>query len=124
MTMCFETKCSYRPPGCAARRLGVDADPETLKPWGQLDDIFDHVWTDFLALGRAEHNLVIAGRVRSRARALFPRVCAQHPHAAVAPLADDSDGEGDVDLRPGIDRLKLAVGIALVVARVALAVLL
>jgi hypothetical protein len=57
-------------------------------------------------------------------RALFARVCARHPHAAaaVAPLADDS--EGDVDLHPGIDRPKLAVGIALVVAGVVLAVLL
>ncbi|MFY0536488.1 hypothetical protein [Nannocystis pusilla] len=111
----------------AARRLGLDVDgnPETLKQWGRLDDIFDHVWTDFLALGQAEHNLAIASRVRSRVRALFARVCAQHPHAAagVAPLADDSDGADDVDLRPGIDRRKLAVGIALVVAGVALAVL-
>ncbi|WAS94510.1 hypothetical protein [Nannocystis punicea] len=108
----------------AARRLGLDddADPETLVQWGRLDDIFDHVWTDFLALGRAEHNVAVASRVRSRVRALFARVCAQHPEAAVgvAPLADEADGADDIDTRPRTDRLKLAVGIALVVAWAAL----
>ena len=74
--------------------------------------------------GRAEHNPALAGRARSRVRAPFARVCARRPQAAatVAPLADDS--EGVVDLRPFTDRRRLAVGIALVVAGDALAVLL
>jgi hypothetical protein len=101
----------------ALRRLHIaaDDDPETLRQWGRLDGILDHVWTDFLALQRADENHAIAGRVRDRVRALFARVCAEHPEAArgVAPLADDAD---DVDTRPPTDWLKIGVGIALVVA--------
>jgi hypothetical protein len=96
----------------ATRRLGLAAaQPETLAQWGRLDDIFDNVWSDFLALEKARANHEIAGRVRSRVRALFTRVCELHPEASagIEPLADDSID--DADLRPPRDWPKLILGL-------------
>lgn len=104
----------------ATRRLGLAAaEPETLAQWGRLDDIFDNVWSDFLALSRATANHETATRVRSRVRALFARVCETHPEAAagVEPLSDDTIE--DADLRPPRDWPKLIVGVVFVVAAIA-----
>lgn len=99
----------------AMRRLGIplDTPPETLKQWGLLDGIIDEVWCDFLALRHAKKNHAIAGRVRGRVRALFARVCAEHPEAAagVAPLTDDSENE----VRAPTDWVKIGVGVTIAV---------
>jgi hypothetical protein len=104
----------------ATRRLGLATpEPETLAQWGRLDDIFDNVWSDFLALEKARANHEIAGRVRTRERALFARTCELYPEATagIEPLSDDSIE--DPELRPPRDWPKLillvlfaAVGIA------------
>ena len=107
----------------ATRRLGLAAaEPEVLARWGRLDDIFDNVWTDFLALAQARANHETASRVRSRVRALFARVCELYPEAAagIEPLSDDTIE--DADLRPPRDWPKLILG--LLFAAVAIATIL
>lgn len=105
----------------AMRRLGIplDTPPETLKQWGLLDGIIDEVWSDFLALRHAKKNHAIAERVRGRVRALFARVCAEHPEAAagVAPLTDDNEDGA----RPPTDWVKIGVAAAIIVVWAALA---
>lgn len=106
----------------ATRRLGLAAaEPEALAQWGRLDDIFDNVWTDFLALARARANHETASRVRSRVRALFARVCELHPDTAagVEPLSNDTIE--NMDMRPSRDWPKLILGLlfaAVVIANI------
>lgn len=94
----------------ATRRLGlVVPEPETLVRWGRLDDIFDNVWTDFVALRQAQANHATASRVRTRVRALFARACELYPEATagIEPLTDDSFE--DPDLRPPLDVLRVTL---------------
>jgi len=96
----------------ATRRLGlVDAssEPETLKVWGRLEDIFDGAWSDFIASRHARNNQQVAARVRSRVRALFARTCELHPEAAAGVEPLTSDTIVDDDLRPQREWVKIAL---------------
>ena len=107
----------------ATRRLGLASEePETLKVWGRLDDIFDGLASDLLAMQQARANREVAARVRGRARALFARVCELHPGAAAGapPLTDDTY---DDDVRPPFDVVKLGVCVALAIAAITVIVL-
>ncbi len=106
----------------ATRRLGLAAaEPEVLARWGRLDDIFDNVWTDFLALAQARANRKTASRVRSRVRALFARVCELYRRRPPASSRCRTAIE-DADLRPPRDWPKLILG--LLFAAVAIATIL
>lgn len=77
----------------ALAKLGLDPElaPTELKRWGRLDDIFDGVFMDFLALRHARSNHASATQVRSRVRALFAQVCEMYPDVSVPPLEQDED---------------------------------
>lgn len=108
----------------ATRRLGLATpEPETLAQWGRLDDIFDNVWSDFVALGKAQANHETASRVRTRVRALFARTCELHPEATAGVEALSDDSIEDAELRPPMSWPKLVLGLLLAAFAIARIVL-